>query len=49
MTAFFIAHVDVDDRETFRAYEKGVMKSIKPFKGRVLAANPGLRLDAEEP
>ena len=40
MPAYFIAHVDVNDRKAFRAYEKGVLKTIKPFKGRVIAAGP---------
>ena len=32
MTAYFIAHVDVNDWEAFRAYEKGVLTSISPAR-----------------
>ena len=49
MTAYFIAHVDVTDRDAFREYERGVLKTIKPFKGQVLAAAPSQRLDGAEP
>ena len=45
MPAYFIAHVDVNDRKAFRAYEKGVLKTIKPFKGRVIAAGPIIQLE----
>jgi uncharacterized protein (DUF1330 family) len=49
MTAYFIAHVDVLDREAFREYQRGVMRTIKPFRGRVLAASPAERLDGAAP
>lgn len=49
MTAYFIAHVDVTDRDAFREYERGVLKTIKPFRGQVLAAAPSARLDGAEP
>ncbi|MEM8768476.1 MAG: DUF1330 domain-containing protein [Pseudomonadota bacterium] len=48
MPAFFIAHVNVNDREAFREYERGVLQTIKPFSGRVLAAAPAKRLDGAE-
>lgn len=49
MSAYFIAHVDVKDRKAFREYERGVVRSIKPFGGWVLAASPAQRLDGGEP
>jgi haloalkane dehalogenase len=49
MTAFFIAHVEIRDREAFREYERGVLRTIKPFKGWVLAAGPAERADGAEP
>lgn len=49
MTAYFIAHVDVLDREAFREYQRGVLQTIKPFRGRVLAASPAERLDGAAP
>ena len=48
MTAFFIAHVNVNDRKAFREYERGVLQTIKPFQGRVLAAAPSTRLDGAD-
>ena len=40
MSAYFIANVRVTDREKFQAYAAGVVKTIKPFKGWILAADP---------
>ncbi len=48
MTAYFIAHVNVNDRDAFREYERGVLQTIKPFSGRVLSAAPATRLDGAE-
>ena len=49
MTTYLIAHLDVRDRDAFREYERGVMRTIKPHKGWVLAAGPGERADGAEP
>lgn len=49
MPAYFIAHADVNDRKAFRAYEKGVLKTIRSFKGRVIAASPVVHLEGREP
>ncbi len=40
MSAYFIANIRVTDREKFQAYAAGVVKTIKPFKGWILAADP---------
>ena len=49
MTTYLIAHLSVRDRDAFREYERGVMRTIKPHKGWVLAAGPGERADGAEP
>ena len=49
MTAYFIAQLNVNDREAFRVYEKGVLSTIKPFKGWVLASTPAQGLEGGEP
>ena len=47
MTAYFIANVQVTDREKFRDYQKGILQTIKPFKGWILAADPGTQLEGD--
>ncbi len=47
MTAYFIANVQVADRKRFEAYQKGIVSTIKPFKGWILAADPGARLEGD--
>lgn len=49
MSAYFIAHVDVRDRRAFREYERGVLRTIKPYGGWVLAAAPGVPAEGTEP
>ena len=49
MPAFLIAHVPVQDRDAFRPYERGVLRTIKPFKGWVLAAGPADPLEGDAP
>ena len=49
MPAFLIAHLNVQDREAFREYERGVMRTVKPFRGWVLAASPGIGLEGDAP
>ena len=49
MASYLIAHLNVQDREAFRAYERGVLRTVKPFGGWVLAAGPGARLEGSEP
>jgi len=46
---FLIAHVPVQDRDAFRPYERGVIRTIKPFKGWVLAAGPAESVEGDEP
>lgn len=38
MTAYMVVHLDKSDAEKFGEYEKGIFKTIKPYKGWVLAA-----------
>ena len=49
MPAFLIAHVPIQDRDAFRPYERGVLRTIKPFNGWVLAAAPAVSLEGGEP
>ncbi len=49
MAAFFIAQVEIRNREAFREYERGVLRTIRPYKGWVLAAGPGLHADGATP
>ncbi len=49
MPAYFVARVAVHDWDRFRAYQKGVIPSLKPFEGRVLAAGPGEPVEGEKP
>ena len=48
MPAFLVAHLNVRDRDAFREYERGVMRTVKPFKGWVLAASPAVSLEGDE-
>jgi uncharacterized protein (DUF1330 family) len=43
MSEYFVANVQVTDREKFKAYQDGIIKTIKPFKGWILAAEPCAR------
>ena len=47
MTAYFIANVQVTDGEKFREYQTSILRTIKPFKGWILAAGPGTRLEGD--
>jgi len=47
MSAYFIANVQVTDREKFKAYQDGIIQTIKPFQGWVLAAGPGAAVEGE--
>ena len=49
MASYLIAHLNVRDREAFREYERGVMRTIKPFGGWVLAAGAGVALEGTAP
>ena len=49
MAAVFIAQVETRNREAFREYERGVLRTIRPYKGWVLAAGPGLHADGATP
>ena len=49
MASYLIAHVQVQNSESFREYERGVLRTIKPFGGWVLAAGPGEALEGAEP
>ena len=48
MSAYFIANVQITDREKFEAYQKGILHTIKPFGGWILAASPGRMLEGGE-
>ena len=47
MSTYFITNVQVTDREKFKAYQEGIIRTIKPFKGWVLAAGPGAAVEGE--
>jgi haloalkane dehalogenase len=47
VTAYFIANVQVTDRDNFRDYQKGILRTIKPFGGWILAADAGGALEGE--
>ncbi len=47
MSAYVVAHVQVTDRGAFAAYKNGILRTMKPFKGWILAADPGTRLEGE--
>ena len=47
MEAYFIANIKVTDRKRFREYQKGILATIKPFSGWILAAKPGNVLEGE--
>ena len=49
MACYFVVQVQVNDREKFREYEKGILRTIKPFKGWILAASPATRIEGDEP
>ena len=49
MASYLIAHVQVQNPEAFREYERGVLRTIKPFGGWVLAAGPAEPLEGAEP
>jgi len=47
VTAYFLANVQITDREKFQAYQTGIIRTIKPFKGWILAADPGTALEGD--
>ena len=47
MSAYFIANVQITDREKFKEYQDGIVRTIKPFKGWILAAEPGSALEGD--
>ena len=49
MASYLVAHVQVQNPEAFREYERGVLRTIKPFGGWVLAAGPAEPLEGAEP
>ncbi|NQY98776.1 MAG: haloalkane dehalogenase [Henriciella sp.] len=49
MPAYFVVSVNVRDRERFKAYQTGIVKTMKPFGGWILAAGPGERLEGGKP
>lgn len=49
MASYLIAHVQVQNPVAFREYERGVLRTIKPFGGWVLAAGPAEPLEGAEP
>ena len=49
MSAFFVALVEVKNRDAFKLYARGVIRTIKPYRGWVLAASPADRADGAEP
>ena len=49
MTCYFVANVQIRDRDAFSEYQRGVVRTIKPFGGWILAAGPAERADGKEP
>ena len=47
MPAYFVVNVDVHDRPGFETYVKGVIRTIKPHGGWILAAGPAEQLEGE--
>ena len=47
MSAYFVANVQVTDRKKFKAYQEGIIKTLKPFRGWILAAEPGTSLEGD--
>ncbi len=47
MPAYFVVSVDVHDRERFDVYVRGVLETIKPHGGWILAAGPAEQLEGE--
>ena len=45
MTAYFVANVQITDHARFREYQKGILQTIKPFNGWILAAHSGKQLE----
>ena len=47
MSAYLIVNIQVTDHEKFQTYQKGVVRTIKPFKGWILAAGPGTAIEGD--
>ena len=49
MAAFLIAHLEVRNADGFRAYQRGILRTIKPHGGWILGAGPAEHLDGDAP
>jgi uncharacterized protein (DUF1330 family) len=49
VAGYFIAHIEVGDWDTMRQYQRQIFKTLEPFGGKVVAADPGHSLEGEEP
>ncbi len=49
MAAFLVAHLQIRNPDGFRAYQRGILQTIKPYGGWILAAGPAERADGDEP
>ncbi len=49
MSVYLIAQLNVKDWESFRKYQRGVLSTLKPVGGRILAAAGAKKLEGEEP
>ncbi|MEM9515272.1 MAG: haloalkane dehalogenase [Actinomycetota bacterium] len=47
MPAYFVVSLDVHDRQRFNTYAKGVIRTIKPHGGWILAASPAEQLEGD--
>ncbi len=49
MSVYFVAHLEVQDREAFQEYAQGVVRSLKPFHGWILTAGPATSAEGATP
>ena len=47
MAAYFVVSLDVHDRERFDTYVQGVIRTLKPHRGWIVAAGPAELLEGE--
>jgi uncharacterized protein (DUF1330 family) len=49
MSAYLIAQIDVNDWESFRKYQRGLIESLTGMGGRVIADGKATHLEGAEP
>ena len=48
MTAYLVVHVDVTNQDRFSEYTKGILRTIRPYKGWILAAGGAELMEESE-